>query len=171
MINKVTLIGNLGQNPEVRRLESGVAVAKYSVATNENYKDKNGEWQKQTEWHDVVVWRELAESAEKNLKKGMMVYVEGKITYRKYTDQNGVERKLTEIVASLVRILEKREGGAVTPNSTDYFPSEASAPAPVSARATAAPQASPQYQTPASPSGTSHVAPPPASHPEDDLPF
>lgn len=169
MINKVTLIGHLGQNPEVRRLESGVAVAKYSVATNESYKDKNGEWQKLTEWHDIVVWRELAEYSEKYLKKGMLVYIEGKITYRKYTDQNSVERKLTEIVANTVRILEKREGGAITPNSSEYFPSEA--PAAVSPRVTPTP---PQHQAPVAapvPSSTSHVAPVATSQPDDDLPF
>ncbi len=173
MINKVTLIGNLGQNPEVRRLESGVAVAKFSVATNENYKDKNGEWQKLTEWHDVVVWRDLAEYAEKFLKKGMMTYVEGKVTYRKYTDQNGIERKLTEIVANTIRILEKREGSAnVTSNSADYFPSEAPS---VSPRVNAAPE--PQHTattyTPSA-SGASASSSPsytPAAQVDDDLPF
>lgn len=172
MVNKITLIGHLGQNPEVRRLESGAAVAKYSVATNESYKDKNGEWQKLTEWHDVVVWRELAEYAEKYLKKGMLIYVEGKVTYRKYTDQNGVERKLTEIVANIVRILEKREGNAVTPNSSDYFPSEA--PAAVSPRTTPTPQQPTQHQAPVAapaPNSTSHVAPAVVSQPDDDLPF
>jgi len=85
MINKVTLIGNLGADPEVRRLEGGVAVARFSLATNESYKDKDGNFQTNTEWHNVVVWREAAERAEKMLRKGMLVYVEGKITYRKYT--------------------------------------------------------------------------------------
>ena len=69
MINKVILIGNLGRDPEVRRLESGAAVAKFSVATSESYKDKNDEWQKTTEWHDVVCWRNLAERVERDLKK------------------------------------------------------------------------------------------------------
>jgi len=74
MVNKVLLIGNLGRDPEIRRLESGAAVAKFSVATNENYRDKNGEWQTITEWHNVVAWRGLAERAERDLKKGSMVY-------------------------------------------------------------------------------------------------
>ena len=69
MVNRVILIGNLGRDPEVRRLENGAVVAKFSVATNENYKDRSGEWQTQTEWHDVVVWRSLAERAEQQLKK------------------------------------------------------------------------------------------------------
>lgn len=110
MINKVTLIGNLGGDPEIRHLENGTAVGRFSVATNESYKDKDGNWQTLTEWHNVVVWRDLAERAEKQLKKGMMVYVEGKISYRKYTGQDGVERNVTDIVANTFRILEKREG-------------------------------------------------------------
>jgi len=110
MINKVTLIGNLGGDPEIRHLENGTAVGRFSVATNENYKDKDGNWQTLTEWHNVVVWRDLAERAEKQLKKGMMVYVEGKISYRNNTGQDGVERNVTDIVANTFRMLEKREG-------------------------------------------------------------
>ncbi len=110
MINKVTLIGNLGGDPEVRTLESGTKVGRFSLATNESYKDKDDTWQTLTEWHNVVVWRDAAERAERLLKKGMLVYVEGKITYRKYTDKDGVERSATDIVASSYRILEKREG-------------------------------------------------------------
>ncbi|MCB0532883.1 MAG: single-stranded DNA-binding protein [Lewinellaceae bacterium] len=111
MINKVTLIGNLGGDPEVRHLESGVQVARFSVATNESYKDKDGNFQQITEWHNVVCWRELAERAEKMLKKGMLVYVEGKISYRKYTTQEGQDRYVTDIVANTFRLLERREGG------------------------------------------------------------
>ncbi|MBL7781602.1 MAG: single-stranded DNA-binding protein [Saprospiraceae bacterium] len=109
MINKVTLIGNLGGDPEVRHLENGTAVGRFSLATNENYKDKDGNWQKLTEWHNIVVWRDQAERAEKQLKKGMTVFVEGKISYRKYTGQDGVERNVTDIVANTVRSLEKSE--------------------------------------------------------------
>jgi len=111
MINKVTLIGHLGADPEVRTLDSGVKVGRFSLATNENYKDKDGNWQKLTEWHNVVIWRDLAERSESQLKKGMLVYVEGKINYRKYTDKDGAERTATDIVANTLRILEKREGG------------------------------------------------------------
>ncbi|MBK8968984.1 MAG: single-stranded DNA-binding protein [Saprospiraceae bacterium] len=111
MINKVTLIGNLGADPEVRHLESGVQVARFSVATNESYKDKDGNFQQITEWHNVVCWRELAERAEKMLKKGMLVFVEGKISYRKYTTQEGQDRYVTDIVANTFRLLERREGG------------------------------------------------------------
>ena len=112
MINKVTLIGNLGGDPELCTLESGATVARFSLATNENYKDKNGDWQKQTEWHNVVVWRDLADRASNQLKKGMLVYVEGKISYRKYTDKDGVEKNLTDIVASSFRMLEKPAGSS-----------------------------------------------------------
>lgn len=109
MINKVTLIGHLGNDPEVRHLESGVIVARFPLATNESYKDKDGNWQTLTEWHNVVVWREQAERAEKQLKKGALVYVEGKISYRKYTHE-GVEKYATDIVANVFRSLERKEG-------------------------------------------------------------
>lgn len=109
MINKVTLIGNVGRDAEVRRLENGTAVGSFSLATSESYKDKNGEWQTQTEWHNIIVWRELAERAEKHIKKGMLVYIEGKITTRKYNDKDGNERNTTEIVANSIRSLEKRQ--------------------------------------------------------------
>ncbi len=118
MVNKVTLIGNLGKDPEIRRLENGAVVAKFSVATNENYKDKNDEWQKVTEWHDVVAWRNLAEQAEKNLKKGSLVYVEGKLTHRKWQDANGNDRWSTEVVANVIRSLDKRESG-IFPGASD----------------------------------------------------
>ncbi len=110
MINKVTLIGNLGGDPEIRHLEGGNTVGRFSLATNENYTDKDGNKQARTEWHNIVVWREDAERAEKWLKKGMTVFVEGKISYRKYTDKDGVERNTTDIVANTFRNLEKREG-------------------------------------------------------------
>ena len=109
MINKVILIGNLGKDPEVRHLESGSVVAKFSLATNENYRDKSGEWQTITEWHNVVAWRGLAERAEKSLKKGMQVYIEGKLATRKWQDQNGNDRYSTDVVANTLRILEKRD--------------------------------------------------------------
>jgi single-strand DNA-binding protein len=121
MINKVTLIGNLGADPEIRHLENGAAVGRFSLATNESYKDKEGNWQTLTEWHNVVVWRDLAERAEKQLKKGTMIYVEGKISYRKYAGQDGQERYVTDIVANTFRILEKREGGS-TMNADSRFP-------------------------------------------------
>ncbi len=111
MINKVTLIGNLGRDPEIRHFENGGMVGKFPIATNENYRDKNGEWQTATEWHDIVVWNRLAERAEKSLRKGSLVYIDGKLTHRKYQDKDGIDRYVTEVVANTFRILERREGG------------------------------------------------------------
>jgi len=127
MINKVILVGNLGQDPEVRTLENGTKVAKFSVATNENYQDKSGEWQTITEWHNVVAWRRLAETCENYLKKGGKVYVEGKLTTRKWQDQNGNDRYSTDVVARILRNLERREstgGGGPNnfPSAKDEFP-------------------------------------------------
>ena len=113
MVNRVILIGNLGKDPEVRRLENGAVVAKFSVATSENYKDKSGEWQTQTEWHDVVCWRNLAERAESTLTKGVQVYVEGKLTHRTWKDQDGNNRRTTEIVSNYFRMVSGRSSEPV----------------------------------------------------------
>lgn len=118
MLNKVTLIGNLGKDPEVRHLEGGSVVAKFSVATNESYKDKSGEWQTRTEWHNVVAWRMLAERAERDFKKGKLVYVEGKLTNRKWQDKEGNDRYTTEVVANVLKLLEKRESSNPNPMNT-----------------------------------------------------
>ena len=128
MINKVTLIGHLGRDPEVRTLENGAVVARFSVATNENYRDKNGEWQSITEWHNVVAWRNLASKAERDLKKGSLVYIEGKLSTRKWQDQNGNDRYNTDVVALSLRPLDKREnagGGDMGnfPSIADEMPS------------------------------------------------
>jgi single-strand DNA-binding protein len=120
MLNRVTLIGRLGKDPEVRRLESGAAVAKFSLATSESYKDKDGNKVDTTEWHNVVIWRAQAEIAEKYLKKGMLIYIEGKLTYREYTDKDNQKKYFTEIVASDFRMLERKEGGG----GGGYFPSD-----------------------------------------------
>lgn len=131
MINRVTLIGNLGKDPEVRRLENGAMVARLTIATNENFKDANGEWQKQTEWHTVVAWRLLAEKAEKTLKKGSLVYVEGKLTHRKYQDKDGQDRYVSEVVAYVLRPLDKREDSAYFPTAADeptHFASRSDVP-------------------------------------------
>lgn len=109
MINKVILVGNLGKDPEVRHLENGATVAQFSLATNENYRDKAGEWQTVTVWHNIVAWRFLAEMAERSLKKGSLVFIEGKISNRKYQDKDGNDRYISEVVASTLRSLERRE--------------------------------------------------------------
>ena len=108
-VNKVILVGNLGKDPEVRYLEGGVAVASFPLATSEKYKDRNtGERVSQTEWHNIVLWRGLAEVAEKYLKKGNQVYVEGKLKTRSWEDQNGQKRYTTEIVADNMTMLGSR---------------------------------------------------------------
>lgn len=158
MINKVILIGNLGNDPEIRHLENGAAVAKMSVATNENYRDKAGEWQTQTEWHDVIMWRQMAERAQQQLKKGSQVYVEGKLTHRSWEDKDGNKRKTTEVVANSFRIMGRREGSG----NSNYFPSEEPARA-----ASAPPPSGAQASSPAS-SGGNEDGPVVA---DDDLPF
>lgn len=104
-VNKVILVGNLGKDPEVRYLDSGVAVANFSLATTENYKNKEGERVSQTEWHNIVLWRGLAEVAEKYLKKGSSVYIEGKIRTRKWEDKEGNNRYSTEILGDNMTML------------------------------------------------------------------
>lgn len=109
MVNKVTLIGRLGKDPEIRTLDNGTYVAKFSLATDESYKDRNGEWQTQTEWHNVIMWRDMAERAERMLKKGSLVYIDGKLTSRSWQDQNGQTRYITEIRANTFRALSSNE--------------------------------------------------------------
>lgn len=167
MVNKVTLIGNLGRDPELRRLENGAAVAKFSVATNESYKDKSGEWQNLTEWHEVILWRAAAERAESTLKKGMQVYIEGKLTHRTWQDKDGNNRKTTEVVANTFRPLGKREGSS-SYSGGGAFPSAGDE------------QQKASYDKPAAaPVANTSPTPPPAAAPEapaadkadDDLPF
>ena len=104
-VNKVILVGNLGKDPEVRYLDNGVAVANFSLATTENYKNKQGERVSQTEWHNIVFWRGLAEVAEKYLKKGDSVYVEGKLRTRRWEDKDGNTKYTTEILADNMTML------------------------------------------------------------------
>jgi len=119
-VNKVILIGNLGKDPEVRYLDNGVAVANLSLATTENYKNKDGERVSQTEWHDVVLWRGLAEVAEKYLKKGASVYIEGKIRTSKWVDKEENTRYKTEVIADKLTMLGKSSNNASqTPNSSE----------------------------------------------------
>ncbi len=115
MVNKVILIGNAGGEPEVKDLESGAKLAQFSLATNENYKDKAGEWQQNTEWHRVVTWRTMAEKAERQVRKGTKIYLEGKLTTRKWQDKEGNDRYTTEVVANYFRVLDKIEGDGQLP--------------------------------------------------------
>lgn len=134
-VNKVILVGNLGKDPEVRHLESGVMVANFTLATSETYKDRTtGERKTVTEWHNIVVWRGLAEVAEKYLKKGNQVYIEGKIRTRSWNDQEGNTRYTTEVVVDNMTML----GGRPAPNAGGAEPSMASdAAAPASGSITA----------------------------------
>jgi single-strand DNA-binding protein len=112
-VNKVILIGNLGKDPEVKYTPSGTAVAKITLATNERFKDKGGEWQDRTEWHNVVLWQRLAEIAGEYLKKGSKVYIEGRLQTRSWEDKNTNQKKyMTEVVANdLVLLGGRGEGG------------------------------------------------------------
>jgi single-strand DNA-binding protein len=112
-VNKVILIGNLGKDPEVKYTPSGTAVAKFSIATNERFKDKSGEWQDRTEWHNIVAWQRTAEIAGEYLKKGRTVYIEGRLQTRSWEDQQTKQKKyMTEIVVSdLVLLGGKGDGG------------------------------------------------------------
>jgi single-strand DNA-binding protein len=114
MKNRVQLIGNLGAAPEVRNLNSGKKVAQFSIATSETYKNSAGERVQETQWHQVVVWNKLAEIAENYLEKGKRVAVEGKLTYRSYEDKNGVKRYVTEVLASDILMLDKKEKATET---------------------------------------------------------
>lgn len=106
-VNKAILVGRLGKDPDVRHLESGAAVANFPIATSETYKDKNGNKVEQTEWHNIVLWRGLAEIAEKYLQKGKMVYIEGKLRTRSW-EKDGVTRYTTEVVGDQMTMLDSK---------------------------------------------------------------
>jgi len=108
-VNKVILIGNLGKDPEIRQLETGVKVASFSLATTESYKGKDGNRVDQTEWHNIVLWRGLAEVAEKYLKKGNTIYVEGKIRTRSWEDKEGNKRYTTEIIGDNMTMIGSKK--------------------------------------------------------------
>jgi len=114
-INKVILVGNVGKDPEVRYLDSGVTVANFPFATSETYKNKNGEKVTTTEWHNIVIWRGLAEIVEKYVKKGSQLYLEGKIRTRSWDDRDGNKRYTTEIVADTMQMLGRRSDESVAP--------------------------------------------------------
>lgn len=109
-LNKVMLIGNVGQDPEVRYLDNSQAkVARMRLATTERYTDRSGETRENTEWHTITCWRKLADTVERYVKKGTMIYVEGKLTTREWTDQQGQKRYSTEVVADNIQLLSKRQ--------------------------------------------------------------
>ena len=115
-VNKVILVGNVGKDPEVRYLDENTAIAKFPLATSETYKNRSGERVTNTEWHNVVLWRGLATVAERYVKKGTQLYIEGRIKTRSYDDQDGNRKYITEIVGDEMKLLGKRpdegmEGG------------------------------------------------------------
>ena len=107
-VNKVILVGNLGKDPEMRRLDGGVARVSFSLATTEYYKDKEGNRIEQTEWHNIVMWRGLADLATKHLQKGKLVYIEGKLRTRSFEDKEGIKKYTTEVVAENFTMLGRK---------------------------------------------------------------
>ena len=132
-VNKVILVGRLGRDPETRYTSGGQAVANFSLATDESFKDRSGERQKRTEWHKIVVWGKQAEIAQQYLKKGSLVYVEGRIQTRQWDDREGQKRTSFEIVANTFRMLGGRAEAAAAgagPSAPAGADAEAPAPAP-----------------------------------------
>ena len=131
-VNKVTLIGNLGRDPEIRYMPSGSAICNVTIATSRKWKDKSsGDMQEETEWHKVSLFDRLAEVAGEYCKKGKPVYIEGRLKTRKYTDKDGVEKYSTEIVATEMQLLGDRESGERAPRPAPARPAAAPrAPAP-----------------------------------------
>ncbi|MGV6989440.1 single-stranded DNA-binding protein [Testudinibacter sp. P80/BLE/0925] len=166
-VNKVIIVGNLGNEPEIRTMPNGEAVANISVATSESWRDKNtGEMREVTEWHRIVLYRRLAEIAGEYLHKGSKVYVEGRLRTRKWQDQNGQDRYTTEIQGDSLQMLDSRgdraqQGGYVPQQSGGYSPQ----------------QSAPQQQSYAAPASRPAPAQKPTSQPEppidfdDDIPF
>lgn len=148
MLNKVILIGRLGRDPEVRYMPNGEAVCNFSVATSEAWNDRNGQRQERTEWHNITMYRRLAEIAGQYLKKGSQVYLEGKIQSRKYTDKNGIERTAYDIIVNEMKML----GGNGNDGQQAQQAQNGTPPAP------------PTRQAPAAPSS-------PVDDVDDDIPF
>jgi single-strand DNA-binding protein len=109
-LNKVLLIGNLGKDPEVRYTASGTAVASFSLATSEKFKNKGGEWEERTEWHNITLWGRLAEIAGEYLSKGKTLYIEGRLQTRKWQDKDSKDRFTTEIVGEKMQMLSRKDG-------------------------------------------------------------
>jgi single-strand DNA-binding protein len=118
-VNKVILVGNLGKDPEMRRLDGGIARVSFSLATTEYYKDKEGKRIEQTEWHNIVLWRAIAESAEKFLKKGYTIYLEGKLQTRKWQDKDGQTRNTTEIIGESFQLIRRNDAAGTQSGNED----------------------------------------------------
>ena len=174
MINKVILIGNVGQDPEVRYtgdVNNGAKVATIRLATSERYRDRNGNIQEHTEWHTVVVWRNTADVVEKYVKKGTQLYVEGKIRTRSWEDQTGNKRYTTEIMADTLQLLGRKpegQGGNQSYAQTAAPAYQPAAPAVQPAQPVAQPAPQPVQQPAPQPAAPQNIV---ESDPSDDLPF
>ncbi|OAM52198.1 single-stranded DNA-binding protein [Methylovorus sp. MM2] len=161
-VNKVILVGNLGRDPEIRYMPSGDALASFSIATTDNWKDKNGQKQERTEWHRISMFGKLAEISGEYLKKGSSVYIEGRLQTRKWQDKEGNERQTTEVVADRMQMLGGRSGGntyeVMDEDQSAPYSNQESSPAPAK-RPAAAPAA-------AKPAGGSNF-----DDFDDDIPF
>ena len=129
-VNKVMLIGNLGRDPEIRNMDNGAKKASFSLATSESYQNRDGERITQTEWHNVVLWRGLAEVAEKYLKKGQQVYIEGKLTHRSYMGKDGTTKYITEVIGRDMTLLSNRRDGGTPGAATGPTPTSEPASSP-----------------------------------------
>ena len=150
-LNKVLLIGNLGRDPELKMTTGGQPLCRFSIATTETWRDKAGEKQSKTEWHNIVVWGKQAEIAEKYLKKGKQILVEGRIQYREYQDQQGVKKTACDIRCDNFQMLGRMEEGGGGGRSEGGFSRGGGSSMP----------SGPDYDD----------MPPPASGPDDDIPF
>ena len=192
-VNKVILVGNVGKDPETRYLDESTAITKFPLATSETYKNKSGEKVSNTEWHNVVLWRGLAQVAEKYVKKGTQIYIEGRIKTRSYDDADGNRKYITEIVGDQMQLLGRRpdnggEAGAQSGRAQPAASSQVQAPA-ASPEQSKAPAADPgqinapsadqgQSQTPSADQGQSQTPSADPGEPfdagdngPDDLPF
>jgi len=118
-VNKVILVGHVGKDPNVRTINDNVQVASFTLATNEVYKDSQGNMQKNTDWHNIVAWRNLAQLAEKYIKKGSLIYVEGRLKSRSYTDKENQNRTIVEVLADKIQLLGKKEDDGHHPDVVD----------------------------------------------------
>ena len=189
-LNKVMLIGNVGNDPEIRYLDSNpqspqgnAKVASFRLATTERYRDRNGETRENTEWHTIVAWRSNADLVEKFVHKGSQIFIEGKLRTRQWTDQTGNKRFTTEVQADNIQLLGKRpdapqggqngysgQGGYQGQPGAGYQGGYAPAgPAPMGPSQPAAPAYAPQPSQPVYPAPG--AAPTPSDAPDDDLPF
>lgn len=154
-VNKVILIGRLGRDPETRYMPNGDAITNFSLATDEQWRDRNGERQTRTEWHNVSLYGKLGEIANQYLRKGSQVFIEGKIQSRKYTDKDGIERMAYNIIGNEMKMLGNRNDGSDSGNNNAAPPTSSNPPPE-------APRRQPPQQTPTTP---------PIDDIEDDIPF